>query len=106
MNFEKPIYLDSLYLKASKSFLSYFSSKINAEGEKYAKFYIKTYYNDELMTERNFTASPHVESSLRLENWTKVFYPPKGFAKINKIVLSRGLEIDNLKFYMHIDVPL
>jgi len=35
-----------------------------------------------------------------------VWYPPKGFAKVNKIVLSQGLEVDNIKFYMHLDVPL
>lgn len=94
-----------MYLQASKSFLNYFNTRSDKD-EQYATFYIKTYYDDMLLTERTFIANPNLPANQRLSTWTKVWYPPKGFAKVNRIVLSQGLEVDNIKFYMHLDVPL
>lgn len=103
LTFREPIFLDSLYVQASKSYLTYYSH-LPDRGSAHATFYIKTYEDEELVSERTFRADGG--SGQRIETWTKVQYPPKGFAKVNRIVLSRGLEIDNIKFLMHIDVPL
>ena len=62
MNFKHPIYLDSLYLQASKSFLNYFNTRADKD-EQYASFYIKTYFDDELLTERTFIANPHLPAN-------------------------------------------
>ena len=34
--------------------------------------------------------------------WERIAFPPRGYAPIKKIVLSRGLELDNLRFSMNI----
>ena len=56
-----------------------------------------------MVSENSFKST---QGTQKLSFWTKINYPPKGFAKVNRIVLSQGLEVDNIKFYMKIDVPL
>lgn len=106
LRFKEPIYLDSLYLKASKSYLNYFNSQFDEGSGNYATFSVKTYFNKELLSKKLFKASPTEPVATRLETWTKIMYPPNGFAKVNRIVLSRGLEVDNIKFMMRLDVKL
>lgn len=35
--------------------------------------------------------------------WERISFPPRGFAPVTKVILSRGLEIDNLRFSMNIE---
>ena len=39
-----------------------------------------------------------------VNTWQHIVMPPRGMAKIKKIVLSQGLELDNLRIYMEFPV--
>ena len=39
-------------------------------------------------------------------NWVHVVLPPRGMAKIKRIVISQGLELDNLRLYMEFPVVM
>ena len=39
-------------------------------------------------------------------DWLRVVLPPRGMAKIKKIVISQGLEIDSIRLYMEIPIQI
>ena len=38
--------------------------------------------------------------------WVHVVLPPRGMARIKRIVISQGLELDNLRLYMEFPVVI
>ena len=95
MRFKYPLLFDQIYIRFNKSFLQMYRKE---NYNKDPKPYIETYNENGF---RLAKIEPLKDISI---DWRLFTLPPDSNTKVSKIVISQGLEIDNLRFSMQFPV--
>ena len=83
-----------MYFRANQQFVSFYRSENNDEDP---VLFMETVGEEGIVYARR-------EFNVENNNWVHIIMPPRGMAKIKKIVISQGLELDNLRLYMEFPV--
>ena len=96
LHFDYPVHFDQCWFRANQQFVHFFRN--DNEGKDPILF-VELWGEDQIMFARR-------EFSPDDSDWLRIVLPPRGMAKIKKIVISQGLELDNMRLYMEIPVQI
>ena len=94
LHFKYPVYIDRMHFRANQQFVKFYRSEHQGADP---DLFFETWGEEGLVYARR-------EFSADQEGWVPVVMPPRGMAKVKRIVISQGLELDNLRLYMEFPV--
>lgn len=94
LNFKYPLLFDQIQIKVNRNFLNFYRGENNGQNP---QPFIETYSDMGFLLAR-------IEPPHSTTDWTLFTLPPESNTKVAKVVISQGLEIDNLRFAMEFPV--